>query len=122
MALEETELLIGRAEDLGHEAGCRESFEVVVARALAKLPALVEMTLPLCRVGGKLVAQKQGSIESEIESARRAIGLVGGELREVQRLAIEGIERERSLVIIDKVFPSPERYPRRPGQPCKHPL
>lgn len=122
LALEETELLIGRAEELGHEATYRERFDAVVARALAKLPTLVELTLPFCQVGGRLVAQKQGKIEPEIESAARAIDLLGGRLREVQKVTLEGLERERCLVIIDKVLRSPKKYPRRPGLPSKRPL
>src|SRR5256886_2771557 len=78
LGLTGVEVIARRAEEIGHEARYRESFDVAVARALAPLPVLVELCLPLVRVGGRLLAQKTD--KEEVDAARRAIGLLGGSL------------------------------------------
>jgi 16S rRNA (guanine527-N7)-methyltransferase len=89
---------------------------------VASLPTLVELTLPFCAVGGGFIAQKKGAIDEEIGRAGRAISLLGGSLREVKRVDLPDFADERYLVIIDKLSPTPEKYPRRPGIPAKRPL
>jgi 16S rRNA (guanine527-N7)-methyltransferase len=86
------------------------------------LPALVELTLPFCAVGGSFIAQKKGATDREISGAVKAIGLLGGRLREVKEIELEEFAEQRQLVIIDKVSPTPHQYPRRPGIPSKRPL
>ena len=122
LGLDNVEILAGRAEDVAHEAQYRERFELVLSRAVAPLPTLVELALPFCAIGGSFIAQKKGTIDQEIGRANRAIGLLGGNLREVKRVDLEEFADERQLVIIDKVSPTPELYPRRPGIPSKRPL
>ena len=122
LGLDNVEILVGRAEDVAHEAQYRERFELVLSRAVAPLPTLVELTLPFCAVGGSFIAQKKGAIDQEISRAKRAIGLLGGNLREVKRVDLEEFTDERQLVIIDKVSITPELYPRRSGIPSKGPL
>jgi 16S rRNA (guanine527-N7)-methyltransferase len=94
----------------------------VLSRAVAPLPTLVELALPFCAIGGSFIAQKKGAIEVEISQAAKAISLLGGNLREVKRIDLEEFPDERYLVIIDKVSPTPEPYPRRPGMPAKRPI
>jgi len=89
---------------------------------VAPLPALVELVLPFCALGGKFIAQKKGTIGEEISRAARAIELLGGNLREVKRIDLEEFADERWLVVIAKVSPTPAQYPRRPGIPAKRPL
>jgi 16S rRNA (guanine527-N7)-methyltransferase len=100
----------------------RERFELVLSRAVALLPTLVELTLPFCALGGSFIAQKKGTIDDEISRANKAIELLGGNLREVKRVELEEFADERWLVVIDKVSPTPVQYPRRPGIPAKRPL
>lgn len=121
LGLEDVEVETGRAEELAHQSRYREQFDVVVSRAVAVLPSLVELTLPFCRVGGIFIAQKKGQIGQEIEEAARAIGILGGELREVRRVELEGLE-EHLLVVVAKRSPTPQRYPRRPGIPSRRHL
>ena len=117
------EVVLGRAEEVAHLAQYREKFHIVLARGVAPLPTLVELTLPFCIVGGSLIAQKKGdTTTSEISRADKAISLLGGKLREVKRIGLEEFTDERQLVIIDKVSPTPRQYPRRPGIPAKKPL
>jgi len=89
---------------------------------VAPLPTLVELTLPLTTIGGSFIAQKKGAIEPEISQAAKAISLLGGKLREVKGIDLEEFTDERQLAIIDKVSPTPQQYPRRPGIPAKRPL
>jgi len=122
LGLDNVEIIAGRAEALAHEAQYREKFELVLSRAVASLSALVELTLPFCAVGGSFIAQKKGEIDAEVSQAGRAISLMGGSLREVKKIDLEEFTDKRWLVIIDKVSPTPEQYPRRPGIPVKRPL
>ena len=95
---------------------------MVLSRAVAPLPTLVELTLPLCAIGGSFIAQKKGNTDLEVSQTKKAISLLGGNLREVKRIELEEFTDERQLVIIDKVSPTPQQYPRRPGIPSKRPL
>ena len=112
----------GRAETLAHEPDLRESFDFVTSRAVAGMAVLAELCLPFCRVGGTVVAQKKGDIEEEIANAGRAIDAMGGRLKEVKEVSLSGLGEARRLVLLEKVRPTPDRYPRRPGVPAKRPL
>jgi len=122
LGLDDVEIVVGRAEDVAHETQYREKFDIVLSRAVAPLPTLAELTLPFCAVGGSFVAQKKGTIDLEISQATRAISLLGGKLREAKRIELEEFTDERWLITIDKVLPTPQPYPRRPGIPAKRPL
>jgi len=122
LGLDDVEIVVGRAEEVAHETQYREKFDVVLSRAVAHLPTLVELTLPFCTIGGSFIAQKKGAIDPEISRASQAISLLGGNLRGVKRVDLEEFTDERWLVVIDKVLPTPELYPRRPGIPSKRPL
>jgi len=122
LGLADVEVVVGRAEDMAHQPQYRENFDMVLSRAVASLPALVELTLPFCTVGGSLIAQKKGDIEGEVRRADRAIRLLGGSLREVKRISLEELSDRRFLVVIDKVRPTPGKYPRRSGIPKKSPI
>ena len=122
LCLPSVDVLTGRAETLAHDVRLRERFDVVVSRAVAKLPVLVELTLPFCRVGGLVVAQKALGAGQEIEDARPAVAILGGKLREVTPVTAPESDVRRLLVRIDKASPTPSRYPRRPGIPAKRPL
>ena len=122
LGLDNVEIVVGRAEEVAHEAQYRETFDMVLSRGVAPLATLVELTLPFCTIGGGFIAQKKGAIDQEISQATKAISLLGGRLREVKRVDLEEFTDERQLVIIDKVSPTPPLYPRRPGIPVKRPL
>lgn len=122
LGLDDVEVLAGRAEEVAHQAQYREKFDVVLSRAVAPLPTLVELTLPFCTIGGCFIAQKKGPITLEISQATRAISRLGGNLRELKRVELEEFTDERWLITIDKVSPTPQSYPRRPGIPVKRPI
>lgn len=122
LELDKVEIVCGRAEEIARLPLYRQQFDLVVSRAVASLPALVELALPFCRIGGKFVAQKKGEVEQEMKKAVKAIETLGGKLGQVKRIELEGLRDGRYLVIIDKIYPTPEKYPRRPGVPGRRPI
>ena len=122
LELGNVEIVVGRAEEVAHLAQYREKFDIVLARGVASLPTLVELTLPFCTVGGSFIAQKKGAIDLEVRQAAKATSLLGGKLREVRGIDLEEFTDERQLIIIDKVSPTPQQYPRRSGIPVKRPI
>lgn len=122
LGLDDVRVITGRAEALARDPDHRECYDVVVSRALSELPVLAELALPLCRVGGLVVAQKGADIEDEVDRARSAIAITGGTLREVRNIDLGEHLGPRALVILEKSTPTPNRYPRRDGIPAKRPL
>ncbi len=122
LQLGNTRVLTGRAETLARDASLRERFDVVVSRAVARLPILIELALPFCRTGGIVIAQKARGADREIEDARTAIGLLGGSLRDIAGVTVPESGVRRLLVTIEKLSSTSDRYPRRPGIPSKRPL
>ncbi len=119
LGLEHVEVVARRAEEAGHDPRLREAFDVAVARALAPLPVLVELCLPLVRVGGRLLAQKTEA--EDPAAAVRAIQLLGGELSGVEA-APSAARTAGTVVVIEKLRPTPLLYPRRAGVPARRPL
>jgi 16S rRNA (guanine527-N7)-methyltransferase len=111
----------GRAEELARDPDWRESFDLVTARALARLPTLLEWCLPFARVGGLLLAPKAGDLAAEVRDGRRAAALLGGRVAAVRPVDLPDLPG-RALVLVDKVAPTPWRYPRAAGLPSKQPL
>jgi len=121
LGLEGVEILTQRAEEIGHLTDYRESFDLVVCRAVSQLATVAELTLPFCRIGGLAVIPKKAGIESELSQADGAIGLLGGGLNAVRKVAVKGLE-QHILVVLEKTSMTPPAYPRRPGLPAKRPL
>jgi 16S rRNA (guanine527-N7)-methyltransferase len=119
LGLKDVEVVAMRAEEAGHDTRYREVFDVAVARALAPMAVLAELCLPLVRPGGRLLAQKTET--DDLASARHAIDVMGGELREVIP-APSPARRKGTVVVIEKTRPTPPAYPRRPGVPSRRPL
>jgi 16S rRNA (guanine527-N7)-methyltransferase len=115
-------VLAERAEIIGRQPSHRETYDLVLARAVAPLPALVELTLPLARLGGWVALPKGPALPVELAEAAYAIGLLGGEVVATPILTVPGVEGTRTVLLLRKVAPTPAAYPRAPGQPAKHPL
>jgi len=122
LELENIEVLNNRAEEAAHLPLYREQFALVLSRAVALLPTLVELTLPFCRIGGRFIAQKKGEIDREINRAKKAIATLGGKLDQIKKIELDEFNGVRYLVIIDKIYPTPNKYPRRPGLPRRRPI
>ena len=122
LELENIEILNSRAEEAAHLSPYREQFALVLSRAVASLPELVELTLPFCRIGGRFIAQKKGDIDEEVNGAKKAIATLGGKLNRIKKIELDEFDDARYLVIIDKIHPTPNKYPRRPGMPKRRPI
>lgn len=109
-----------RAEDLAAEKEYRESFDLCVSRAVANLSTLSEYCLPFVSVGGKFISYKSGECDEEVANAKKAISILGGNLKDVYKF--EMFDSGRSFVIIDKVKKTGKNYPRKAGTPSKSPL
>lgn len=122
LKLKGLEIIWGRAEDYGRREGYRERYDIVLARALARLNVLVELGIPFLKVKGLFIAQKGQNLSRELEEARRTIEILGGELKGIISLRLPLSRKSRKLVIIEKILETPERFPRRPGIPQKRPI
>lgn len=111
-----------RAENFGKEATYRGKFDIVIARAVAKLSVLSELCLPLCKQDGIFVAMKGTGSSEELSDAEKAIKLLGGETKEVHQFKLPEEKSERSIIMVDKVRKTPSKYPRKAGVPNKQPL
>jgi 16S rRNA (guanine527-N7)-methyltransferase len=122
LGLKNVEVLNSRAEEAAHLPAYREQFGLVLSRAVALLPTLVELALPFCLIGGTFIAQKKGEIGEEVTRAKEAIALLGGTLRQIRKVELDEFADARYLVIIDKIHSTPGKYPRRPGVPKRRPI
>ena len=114
--------LHARAEDAGRQRAHRQAYDIVTARAVAPMPALMEYTLPLAKLGGQVIAMRGQAAYAETSGAARAITTLGGELFEIEEIRLPGLANPRYLVVIDKIAPTPRRYPRSAGTPTRDPL
>ena len=110
----------GRAEEFA--ADRRESFDIVTSRAVAALPVLCELCLPLVKVGGCFLAMKSVDSDAELDSAKHALDLLGGQVESLRDYQIPGTNVYHRLVIIKKFRKTPEKYPRAFAKIKKNPL
>lgn len=120
LGIANAECVCARAEEFAAEK--RETFDIATSRAVAALPVLCELCLPLVRVGGQFLAMKSTQSDEELESARHAIETLGGKVARVVDYAVPTSDVTHRVVAIDKVKPTPGKYPRAFGQIKKKPL
>ncbi|HEI1227643.1 TPA: 16S rRNA (guanine(527)-N(7))-methyltransferase RsmG [Staphylococcus aureus] len=121
LQLQDVSFIHDRAETFG-KGVYRESYDVVTARAVARLSVLSELCLPLVKKGGQFVALKSSKGEEELEEAKFAISVLGGNVTETHTFELPEDAGERQMFIIDKKRQTPKKYPRKPGTPNKTPL
>lgn len=121
--LDGVELFHARAEEFGgKKSEHREQYDLVTARAVARLTVLSELCLPLAKIGGKMVALKAAKAEGELSDAKPAIQLLGGKVSGGNEFSLPISDEERHIIVIDKVTKTPKKYPRKPGTPNREPL
>lgn len=120
--LEQVELLHGRAEEIARKHGYRDGFDLVTARAVARMAVLNEFCLPFVKVGGQFAAMKGSDPSDEIQEAARSLKELRGALRKVHSFSLPVEESDRHIVVIDKKGPTPTKYPRKAGTASKTPL
>ncbi|MBR4496490.1 MAG: 16S rRNA (guanine(527)-N(7))-methyltransferase RsmG [Acholeplasmatales bacterium] len=110
LELSNVKALHKRAEEYAKEK--REFYDITTARAVARLPMLLELCLPLTKVGGYFIAMKAQSAKLELEESKKAIELLGGKVLNVLELRLPNDIGTRAIIIIKKVKPTPLKYPR----------
>lgn len=111
-----------RAEDAGRDKGHRASYDIAAARAVARLPALMEYLLPLVKPEGQAIAMQGQSAYDDVNSAAKAIEVLGGELFAIEEVRLPTLDHPRYLIVIDKIRNTPRQYPRQPGTPSRAPI
>ncbi|PFP14761.1 16S rRNA (guanine(527)-N(7))-methyltransferase RsmG [Bacillus sp. AFS073361] len=120
--LENVHFIHDRAETFGVNPEFRETFDVVTARAVARMSVLSEFCLPLVKVGGHFIAMKAAHAKDELGMGQKAITTLGGKLEEMFTFTLPMEESERNILIIKKEKQTPKKYPRKPGTPGKTPI
>lgn len=122
LQLENVTLHHSRAEDFGQNKKSRESFDMVIARAVARMSVLSELCLPLVQVGGKFIAMKGSKAKDELETAQPAINRLGGQFLQDYSFQLPSDTGERSILVIDKQRKTPKKFPRKSGTPQRKSL
>lgn len=122
LSLPGVECLHGRAEELAHNRQYRDSFDLVTARAVARLNVLNEFCLPFVRDGGLFVAMKGSDPAEELEEAAFSMKELKAKLERIHSLELPSDDAKRHLVVMRKIGKTPNKYPRKPGMPLKNPL
>ncbi len=111
-----------RAEDYVKEPGIRESFDLVVSRAVANLAVLSEYALPYVKISGSFVSYKGDEVAAEISDSENALSILGGMIIKIDSFTLPNSDISRNLINIQKTCSTPDKYPRKAGLPTKKPL
>ena len=120
--LEKIKTIHGRAEDFGKSEEYREKYDIATSRAVAPLNILLEYMMPFVKVGGKCICMKGSNCDDEIENAKKAIKILGGEIEKIEKFTLPNSDNNRTILIIKKVKKTEGQYPRNAGIPTKKPL
>lgn len=122
LQLENVKFVHDRAELFGQNKHYRQKFDLVLARAVARMSVLSELCLPLVKQNGTFIAMKGANGEVELEEAHRAIKILGGKVKNIHQFTLPIENSDRCIIEISKIKQTPRKYPRRPGTPNKAPL
>ncbi|MGI2294412.1 16S rRNA (guanine(527)-N(7))-methyltransferase RsmG [Paenibacillus sp. GXUN7292] len=120
--LSDVTCLHGRAEDVARMEQYRDQFDLVTARAVARLNVLNEFCLPFVKKGGSFIAMKGSQLIEEIAEAGKSLKELQGSIQSQHKLLLPKEQSERHLVCIKKNAATPKKYPRKAGTPLKQPL
>lgn len=112
----------GRAEEYARKEEYREQFDLCVSRAVSNLSTLSEYCLPYIQVGGIFIPYKSGEIDDEVEQSKKAVRILGGNIKDIMKFELPGTDIHRSFVLIHKEKHTQKKYPRKAGIPAKEPL
>ena len=119
--LNNIDVIHSRAEDLAVKAEYREMFDVSTTRAVSNLSTILEYMMPFIKVGGRAVCMKGPNYQEELENARTAIKLLGGQVEVIENFNIN-TEYERNIIVIKKIKETPKKFPRSGNKPLKEPI
>ena len=122
LGLKDVECVHARAEEGARNKKYRESFDIAVSRAVARLPILCEYCLPFVKKGGHFIALKGMQYNDEADEAAKAIKVMGGSKTEIRPVKLPELDDKRAVITITKTMPTPKNYPRKAGTPTKNPI
>ncbi|MBS4913181.1 MAG: 16S rRNA (guanine(527)-N(7))-methyltransferase RsmG [Veillonella sp.] len=122
LGLKNVATLHGRAEDMAHTEAHREAYDIVTSRAVARLPILLEWSLPYVKVGGYLVALKGAIYDEEVKSSDFALQTLGGKIEDIKMATLPTLDDKRAIIYVKKVKPCTKKYPRKPKDIKTKPL
>ena len=121
LALDKVHFYHGRAEDFAQDKAFRAQFDLVTARAVARMQVLSELTIPYLKVGGKLLALKASNASEELDEAKNALNLLFSKVQDNLSYALPNGD-PRFITVVEKKKETPNKYPRKAGMPNKKPL
>lgn len=113
LSLRNLKIIYGRAEDIAHQYAYRERFDIVTARAVARIELLSELTIPLARTGGRIVLYKSRKAAEELDKSRKAISILGAEVESLHEVTVPLLNEYRVLIILNKTEETRYNYPRK---------
>lgn len=122
LKLSNIQAIHGRAEEFIKQKNKSEGYDIVVSRAVARLNVLLEYMLPFVKIGGKCICMKAFDIEEELNAAKKAIEILGGQIEKIDTITLPNSDIQRKIIIIKKVKNTPSKYPRKAGTPAKEPI
>lgn len=122
LQLQNVKAVHGRAEEFGIKPDYRGAYDIATARAVARMPVLLEICLPFVKKGGIFIALKGPELENEIQESANALKELGGKVVDVQQFTLADGAYTRNLAVIEKIKDTPKKYPRKAGTPQKKPL
>lgn len=122
LGLYDVQTIHGRAEDFAKPDVLREQFDICVSRAVANLSTLSEYCIPYVKEGGYFVSYKSEKLSEEVSAAKKAIEILGGKVVTQHEFLLPNSDIYRTLLKIQKIAPTPKKYPRKAGLPSKDPL
>lgn len=122
LGLKDVKCIHARAEEAARNKALREKFDLVVSRAVARLPVLAEYCLPFVKTGGIFAALKGMKFAEEATDAKNALSVLGGSQPECVAIKLPYLEDKRAVIYIKKEKSTPKAYPRKAGTPDKNPL
>ena len=117
-----SELIHDRAENAAQNIDLREGFDLAVSRAVARMNVLSEYCLPFVRLSGHFAAMKGPDAQTEIQAAKNAIQILGGKIFKINEFELYENGGGRTIVLVEKIRPTPEKYPRNSGKIKSNPL
>ncbi len=122
IGLGNVEYLHSRAEDAGSNPRYREQYDIVLSRAVASLPVLLEYCTPFLKKGGYFICHKGPAVTSEVEQAKEALSVLGCSLEYIREINIPYTDLNHNILVVKKTSSTPKKYPRKAGKPSKEPI
>lgn len=122
LGLTKIQTIHARVEELGKNKKYREKFDYATSRAVANLSTLAEYLMPLVKLKGACISMKGSNVEEEIQASKKSILVLGGEIEKIEKFQLPKSDIDRNIIVIHKIKPTPQKYPRKPGTPAKDPI